>query len=93
VPAPHRGDANKPITNQGKANAVGTQTNKRREGKQLKESPTPQAYRRTKRRAGIQIKQNLLPEAYKQKAPPKAKTLPIKPPAPAPASSSGEHKE
>ena len=50
--APHRGNANKPISNQGKANAVGTQTNKRRAGNQIKQSPTPQAYRRTKRRAG-----------------------------------------
>ncbi|MFL9904455.1 hypothetical protein PQR71_41065 [Paraburkholderia fungorum] len=47
MPAPHRGDTNRPIKKQGKANAVGIQTNKRRAGKKNKERPTPQAYRRT----------------------------------------------
>ncbi|MFM0702315.1 hypothetical protein, partial [Paraburkholderia sediminicola] len=45
--APHRGNANRPIPNQGKANPAGAQTNKRREGKQTKQSPSPQAYRKT----------------------------------------------
>ncbi|MFM0251584.1 hypothetical protein, partial [Paraburkholderia sediminicola] len=44
-------NANRPITMQGKANAVGTQTNKRRAGNQIKERPPPQAYR-NKRRTG-----------------------------------------
>ncbi|MFM0204018.1 hypothetical protein PQR53_29665 [Paraburkholderia fungorum] len=38
--APHRGNANNPITNQGKANAIKTQTNKRRAGKQAQQKPT-----------------------------------------------------
>ncbi|MFM0250610.1 hypothetical protein, partial [Paraburkholderia sediminicola] len=54
--APHRGNANKPLRIQGKANAVGTQTNKRREGNQIKKSPPPQAHR-NKRREGKQIKE------------------------------------
>ncbi|WP_341315587.1 hypothetical protein WN982_10300 [Paraburkholderia sp. IMGN_8] len=37
VPAPHRGDANKPLRNQGKANAAGTQKNTTAKGKK----PTP----------------------------------------------------
>ena len=54
--APHRGNANRPIRNQGeakksdqgKANAAGIRTNKRRAGnKPIKERPTPQAYGRT----------------------------------------------
>src|ERR1700689_2514249 len=45
--APHRGNANRPIANQAKANAVGIQTNKRRAGKQIKERPTPQAYKQS----------------------------------------------
>ncbi|MFL9996783.1 hypothetical protein PQR34_36970 [Paraburkholderia sediminicola] len=36
--APHRGNANRPLRNQGKANAVGTPT-KRRAGKQTKKNP------------------------------------------------------
>ncbi|MFM0665941.1 hypothetical protein, partial [Paraburkholderia sediminicola] len=43
--APHRGNANNPITKQGKANAIKTQKNKRRAGKRIKERPTPQATR------------------------------------------------
>jgi general secretion pathway protein K len=34
--APHRGNANRPLTIQGKANAQGKQTNKRRTGKNPK---------------------------------------------------------
>ncbi|MFM0161534.1 hypothetical protein PQR39_14090, partial [Paraburkholderia sediminicola] len=68
--APHRGNANRPIANQGKANAVGIQangigiqtnaigiqTNKRRAGKQIKKIPTPQAYKQS----AAQAKKNLI---------------------------------
>ena len=53
--APHRGNANRPITIQGKANAAGIQPNKRRAGKKCKERPTPRAYK-DKRRAGKKCK-------------------------------------
>ncbi|WP_341315870.1 hypothetical protein WN982_17715 [Paraburkholderia sp. IMGN_8] len=43
MPAPHRGDANKPISNQGKANAVGTQKNAAAKGKKEKNAkPQPE---------------------------------------------------
>ena len=38
--APHRGNANKPLRNQGKANAIKAQP-KRRAGKEVKKSPLP----------------------------------------------------
>ncbi|MFM0284901.1 hypothetical protein P0D75_43520, partial [Paraburkholderia sediminicola] len=41
--APHRGNANRPITNQGKANAIKAQP-KRRVGKKTRQIPTPQAH-------------------------------------------------
>ncbi|MFM0062141.1 hypothetical protein, partial [Paraburkholderia aspalathi] len=41
--APHRANANRPLTNQGKAKAPGTRTNKRPAGNQLKKTPPPKA--------------------------------------------------
>ncbi|MFL9906895.1 hypothetical protein [Paraburkholderia sp. RL17-337-BIB-A] len=57
--APHRGNTNRPITNQGKAkrsiqgkaNPAGKHTIKRREGKQNSKTPTPQASRSKRRTA------------------------------------------
>ncbi|MCX4155223.1 MULTISPECIES: hypothetical protein, partial [Paraburkholderia] len=40
---PHRGNANKPLTNQGKAKVLRTLTNKRREGKNKNQSLTAAA--------------------------------------------------
>jgi hypothetical protein len=53
--APHRGNTNRPISIQGKANPIKAQTNKRRAGKQIRKNPTPQA-NNPKRRAGKQTK-------------------------------------
>jgi hypothetical protein len=59
--APHRGNANRPLRKQGKANAAGIQTDKRREGKHNKEGPTPQANRRNNRREGKEKKKRPTP--------------------------------
>ncbi|CAE6713258.1 hypothetical protein R75483_01403 [Paraburkholderia domus] len=39
--APHRGNANRPLKIQGKANPIGTQPNKRRAANQSKKTPPP----------------------------------------------------
>src|SRR5258708_22407351 len=45
--APHRGNANRPLTNQGKANAIRTRTTSAAQAIKIKQSPTPQAHTRT----------------------------------------------
>jgi len=70
--APHRGDANKPLRNQGKANAAGIRTNKRRAGnKPIKERPTPQAHRQQAPRRQKKI-QPLTPSSKTAKPKPHA---------------------
>jgi hypothetical protein len=58
VPAPHRGDANNPITNQGKANAIKTQTRKRRAGNPDQGKANAIGEQTRKRRTGNQNQGN-----------------------------------
>jgi hypothetical protein len=61
--APHRGEANRPITNQGEANAPRKQPGaKQTDQKQIKEKPTRQE-QPPKRRAGKKSDQSLAEEA------------------------------
>ncbi|MFM0044416.1 hypothetical protein [Paraburkholderia sediminicola] len=58
MPAPHRGDANKPLKIQGKANAIGEQTRKRRAGNPDQGKANATGKQTNKRRAGNQSKKN-----------------------------------
>ncbi|MFM0605418.1 hypothetical protein PQR05_12905, partial [Paraburkholderia sediminicola] len=73
VPAPHRGDANKPIRIQGKANAIGNQT---RRAEQTNRSRKGQRHRPTAKQApSRQTIQENPTAAGKQTKPAKGKSI------------------